>query len=140
MFDSANGRMRWIWPLIVTLGLAAAPAARAELRVCNKTGNMVALAIGGFDGKDWSSRGWFYAPPKECVTLIKGALNARYYYLHGVHLSVDGGWEGNRGFCISAKNFAILGRTDCETRGYKRAGFFEIDTGDKDSWTTFLSD
>lgn len=101
---------------------------------------MVALALGGFDGKEWSSRGWFYAPPKECVTLIKGALSSRYYYLHGVHMSVDGGWEGNRGFCVSAKNFAILGRNDCEARGYKRAGFFEIDTGDKDTWTTFLSD
>lgn len=140
MIDSGNGRMRWFLPFVAGLCLAAAPAARAELRVCNKTANMVALALGGFDGKEWSSRGWFYAPPKECVTLIKGALSSRYYYLHGVHMSVDGGWEGNRGFCVSAKNFAILGRNDCEARGYKRAGFFEIDTGDKDTWTTFLSD
>jgi uncharacterized membrane protein len=95
---------------------------------------------GAFDGKEWSSRGWFYAPPKECVVVVNGTLNSRYYYLHGVHMSVDGGWEGNRGFCVSSKNFSILGRGDCKPRGYERAGFFEIDTGDKESWTTFLSD
>ncbi len=125
---------------VALLTVLCASAARAELRVCNKTRNMVALAVGTFDGKDWSSRGWFYAAPKQCAVLIKGTLGSRYYYLHGVHLNVDGGWDGNRGFCVSTKNFAINGRTDCEARGYKRAGFFEIDTGEKESWTTNLSD
>jgi uncharacterized membrane protein len=138
--DSWTVAMRFWRPVIAALSLAAAVPARAELRVCNKTDNMVALAVGVYDGKEWSSRGWFYAPPKECATLIKGALSSRFYYLHGVHLSVDGGWEGNRGFCVSEKNFTISGRTDCEKRGYKRAGFIEIDTGETESWTTTLSD
>jgi uncharacterized membrane protein len=140
MFDSGNGRMRWLWPLMAVCCLAFAPAATAELRVCNKTGNMIALAVGSFEAKEWSTRGWFYAPPKECVTVVNGPLSSRYYYLHGVHMSVDGGWDGNRGFCVSTKNFTIVGRSDCETRGYKRVGFFEIDTGDKETWTTTLSD
>ena len=131
--------MRLLCAAALTLCIAA-PAARAELRVCNKTANMIALAVGTFEGKEWASRGWFYAPPKECVVVIKGTLSSRFYYLHGVHLSVDGGWEGNRGFCISPKNFAITGRTNCEQRGYQRAGFFEIDSGERESWTTFLSD
>jgi uncharacterized membrane protein len=60
--------------------------------------------------------------------------------LHGVHLGVDGGWDGNRGFCIRQQNFSIEGRTDCEKRGHRRAGFFEIDTNEEKNWTTFLSD
>jgi uncharacterized membrane protein len=71
---------------------------------------------------------------------LRGALVARYYYLRGVHLGVDGAWDGNRFFCVAAKNFTIKGRDHCSKRGYGQSGFFEIDTGNYSTWVQNLSD
>ena len=38
------------------------------------------------------------------------------------------------------KSFAIRGVQDCPKRGYKRTGFFEVDTGEAKEWTIRLTD
>jgi uncharacterized membrane protein len=123
-------------PMLVAL---AAPA-QAKFAVCNKTEHTLAIAIGFMRGGEWVSEGWWRVEPKTCTDVLRGALQARYYYLRGVHLGVDGAWDGNRRFCVKAQNFSIKGRDNCKKRGYGEAGFFEIDTGDYRDWVLNLSD
>jgi len=42
--------------------------------------------------------------------------------------------------CTQDKSFAIKGVQDCDERGYKRTGFFEVDTGEAKDWTIRLTD
>ncbi len=119
--------------------LAAAPA-QAKFTVCNKTTHAFLIAIGRPAAKGWISEGWWRVEPEACADVLQGDLKARYYYLRGVHLGVDGAWDGNRFFCVAADNFTIKGRDNCRKRGYGQAGFFEVDTGAGDSWVQNLSD
>lgn len=120
--------------------LALAAPSQAKFAVCNKTSHplMVAIAYSGTEG--WRSEGWWRVAPESCSDILAGPLKARYYYVRGVHVGVDGGWDGNRFFCVGADNFSIKGRERCRKRGYFQAGFFEVDTGEKSSWTQNLSD
>ena len=123
------------------LWLSFASPAEAKLRICNKTEIAALVALGRFDGKDWLSEGWWRVPAKSCADIVEGPLSGRFYYLRGVQEGIDGAWDSNRyTFCVSRDNFTIKGRKECEKRGYKPAGFFEIDTGDFPSWTHNLSD
>ncbi len=42
--------------------------------------------------------------------------------------------------CTDDKSFTIRGTDDCEKRGHKRTGFFEVDTGEERDWTVRLTD
>ena len=42
--------------------------------------------------------------------------------------------------CTTEKAFTIKGVQDCGKRGYKRTGFFEVDTQDASDWTIRLTD
>ena len=119
--------------------LAAAPA-YAKFSVCNKTDHPFLIAIGRKHKGAWVSQGWWRVEPKACQDILRGALRARYYYLRGVHIGVDGAWDGNRFFCVARDNFTIKGRDSCAKRGYGQAGFFEIDTGNFTDWSMSLSD
>lgn len=129
-----------VWVLAAVLPFLAAAPAQAKFRVCNKTDHAMATAIGYYKGKAWVSEGWWKVEPGGCTDILRGALTARYYYLRGVHLGVDGPWDGNRYFCVAADNFTIKGRKSCSKRGYGQAGFFEIDTGNFTTWVQYLSD
>ncbi len=126
--------------LAVVVPLLVAAPAQAKFRLCNKTDHAMAAAIGYYKGKVWVSEGWWKVEPKRCMDILRGALKARYYYLRGVHLGVDGAWDGNRYFCVAADNFTIKGRSNCSKRGFGQAGFFEIDTGVYTTWVQNLSD
>lgn len=114
--------------------------AQANFKVCNKTDHAAAVAIGHQRRGTWISEGWWRVEAKTCQDILRGALKGRYYYLRGVHLGVEGPWEGNRYFCVAADNFTIKGRKDCAKRGYGQAGFFEVDTGKQFNWIHNLSD
>lgn len=123
------------------LSLAFAAQAQAKLQICNKTEIAALVALGHFDGKEWTSEGWWRVPAKSCADIVQGPLTTRYYYLRGVQEGIDGAWDSNHFFfCIKRDNFTITGRKDCRARGFDEAGFFEIDTGDYQSWTHNLSD
>jgi uncharacterized membrane protein len=51
-----------------------------------------------------------------------------------------GEWAGNLFMCTDDKSFTIRDTTDCEKRGHKRTGFFEVDTGEERDWTVRLTD
>lgn len=128
------------WAFGALFASLAACSARADLSICNKTSLPVAVAIGTYEAGEWWSNGWTEVQSGACGVLVKGELSARYYYAYAVHLGAAGAWDGNRSFCVADEPFRIQGRTDCEKRGFKRAGFFEMDTKELKTWTQYLSD
>jgi uncharacterized membrane protein len=42
--------------------------------------------------------------------------------------------------CTTDKTFTIRGNQDCQRRGFKNTGFFEVDTQDSKDWTIHLTD
>jgi uncharacterized membrane protein len=121
------------------MALASAPA-YAGLTVCNKTEHAASVALGYYDGKEWSSAGWWHVAAGNCAALLKEALNARYYYIYAEHQEVGGGWDGNYDFCLRSEKFQITGRKDCLMRGFERGSFFQVDTGTSIDWTETLAD
>jgi uncharacterized membrane protein len=119
---------------------AASTPAAADLRMCNNTGGRVSVALAYTDGQEWVSEGWWNLKSLDCVTLLRGALAAQYYYVYAMD-ERGGEWKGKAFMCTSDREFKIEGRQDCFVRGYDRTGFFEVDTGkDAKSWTVQLTD
>lgn len=119
-------------------GLTAAPA-RADLRVCNNTESTVNVAMGYKDKKGWATEGWWTIEPNKCMPLLKGDLISRYYYVFAIDRDKGGSWGGKSVMCTNTKVFTIRGIKDCESQGYTKTGFFEVDTGEEKDWTVSLS-
>jgi uncharacterized membrane protein len=119
--------------------LAAAPAG-ADFRLCNNTPSRVGVAIGYKDQDGWATEGWWNLSPRSCDTLMRGTLVARYYYVYAVDYDRGGEWSGQAFMCTRDKEFTVRGTEDCLARGYDRTGFFEVDTGEQQSWTVQLTE
>ncbi len=129
--------MRLILLAFATFAAAAGPA-QAGLTVCNKSAAPAKVALGRFNGTDWTSEGWWQIQVNKCTEVAPGRLDARYYYLYATD-GATGTWEGRSHFCAApGEKFSIAGRGACAGRGYDRKGFFEIDTGDNFNWTQTL--
>ena len=119
---------------------ATIPAARADLKLCNSTASRVGVAIGYQDNTGWATEGWWNIASQTCETLLKGPVPSRFVYVHAVDYDRGGEWGGKNDMCTADKSFAIKGVQECSKRGYKRSGFFEVDTGEAKEWTIRLTD
>lgn len=126
--------------LLLSLMLCWAAPAAADFRLCNNTGGRVGVAIGYRDSEGWTTEGWWNLPSRSCETLLRGTLVARYYYIYAVDYDRGGEWSGQAFMCTRDKEFTIRGTEDCLARGFDRTGFFEVDTGDQQTWTVQLTD
>lgn len=125
--------------LLTALAAVQTAPALAAFNVCNKSDLATRVALGRFDGTNWTSQGWWTVVPKSCVRLLTGPLQARYYYLYATD-GAGGSWEGKTHFCTApGAKFLAPGRNDCGKRGFDRRGFFEVDTGKSPEWTQTLS-
>jgi uncharacterized membrane protein len=128
-------------PLAAVLLLAAlARPALADLKFCNGSQSRVGVSIGYQDPDGWATEGWWNIASQACETILKGALPSRFIYIHAVDYDRGGEWAGTNFMCTADKSFAIRGVQDCPKRGYKRTGFFEVDTGEAQEWTVRLTD
>jgi uncharacterized membrane protein len=125
--------------LALTLTASASNVA-ADLKLCNQTSSTIEVAIGYRDAKGWASEGWFRVAPRSCPILLKGAVPSRFVYVHAVDTDRGGEWSGRTYMCTSDKSFWIRDVKDCQQRGYKRTGFYEVDTKAEADWTIQLSD
>jgi len=114
--------------------------AAADFRLCNNTGSRVGVALGYKDADGWTTEGWWNLSARTCETLLRGGLVARFYYIYAVDYDRGGEWSGRAFMCTRDKEFTIRGTEDCLARGYERAGFFEVDTGEQRSWTVQLTE
>jgi uncharacterized membrane protein len=119
---------------------ALAAPAMADLKLCNTTSSRIGVAIGYKDEQGWVSEGWWNVASQTCEVLLKGTLVARYYYIHALDYDRGGEWGGKAFMCTGDKAFTIRGVQDCTSRGFKRAGFFEVDTNEEKDWTVRLAD
>ena len=122
-----------------TMILLATPVL-ADLKICNATPGRVGVALGYQDSKGWATEGWWNIPSKTCENLLKGALPSRFLYVYAIDYERGGDWSGKHYMCTGDKSFTIRDNNNCESRGYQRRGFYEIDTGTSTSWTVRLSD
>ena len=129
----------WVIAFVLALGIGQGRA-NADFKLCNTTGSQVGVAIGYKDTKGWATEGWWNVAPHRCETLLKGSLIARYYYIHAVDYDRGGEWGGKAFMCTDDKVFTIRGVKECDQRGYRRTGFFEVDTGEEKDWTVRLTD
>lgn len=126
--------------LAATILMFSGATAHADMRVCNTTAGRVGVAVGYLDGPLWVTEGWFNLKPGRCETIIKGQLSSRFFYLHAVDYDRGGDWSGTNILCVRDTEFSIRGPLDCYARGFERAGFIEIDTGQQSDWTVELAD
>lgn len=117
-----------------------APAARADLKLCNFTPSRVGISIGYKLGKQWITEGWWNILSQSCETLVTGKLSARFYYVHALDYDRGGEWAGKIEMCTADKTFTIKGVQDCEGRGFKTSRFYEVDTGESKDYTIRLVD
>lgn len=118
----------------------AVTSARADLKLCNMTASRVGVAIGRKEEGQWIAEGWWNILSNACETLFRGELKARFYYVHALDYDRGGEWAGKAFMCTDDKVFTIRGVEDCQARGYRRKGFFEVDTQNAADWTVRLSD
>ena len=79
----------------------------------------------------WTTEGWWNLSARTCETLLRGDLVARFYYIYAIDYDRGGEWSGQAFMCTRDKEFTIRGNEDCLARGFDRAGFFEVDTGEQ---------
>jgi uncharacterized membrane protein len=124
---------------VAVMGFMAAPA-EASLKICNNSESRVGAAIGYKDQEGWVTEGWWTMEPGKCVKPLSGNLPARYYYVFAIDYTKGGSWGGNAMMCTRDKLFTIRGIEDCEKRGFRKTGFFEVDTGESEDWTVSLGE
>jgi uncharacterized membrane protein len=115
--------------------------ARASLVFCNRTQLPLEAALGhrehgeGDRGDIWVSEGWWRIEPGQCSRVYGQPLKERFYFYRATALApIAVGkkpfvWQGKYQFCTDATAFRIEGDGDCEGRGYRVAGFQQIDLG-----------
>jgi uncharacterized membrane protein len=128
------------WCFLAAFALAGASPALADFKLCNNTSSRIGVAIGYKDDKGWVSEGWWNVGQQSCEVLLKGPLVARFYYVHALDYDRGGEWGGKSSMCTADKMFTIRGEQECPGRGYKRSGFFEVDTHEEKDWTVKLTD
>jgi uncharacterized membrane protein len=60
--------------------------------------------------------------------------------VHAIDYDRGGEWAGKSAMCTVDKVFTIRGVQDCQQRGFKSTGFFEVDTQEAKDWTIRLTD
>ena len=111
--------------LCLALATGGAAQSRADLVLCNSTSSRVGVSIGYQDASGWTTEGWWNIASQSCETLLKGAVQSRFIYVHAMDYDRGGEWAGTNYMCTDDKSFAIRGVQDCPKRGYKRTGFFD---------------
>ncbi|ENN90300.1 DUF1036 domain-containing protein [Bartonella bovis] len=140
LFQQTRQKKLKVFLLNVLILFLCTEYVRADFRVCNMTQKTVGIALGYRIPSDWMSEGWWVVPPTMCKTLIDGPLSSRFYYLYAEDAQKKGSWVGSVTMCVKDSKFVIEGVHDCFARGFQKATFEEIDTGDQTSWMVQLID
>jgi uncharacterized membrane protein len=122
------------------IGLVVPGPAHAELKLCNSTSSRIGVAIGYKDKDGWASEGWWNVDSQSCALLINDKLRARFYYVYAFDYDKGGEWGGPIPMCTNDVEFTIKGIDNCDNRGFKKSGFFEVDTQEQTDWTVKLTD
>jgi uncharacterized membrane protein len=126
--------------LFLCSGFILPSPASAELKLCNSTSSRIGVAIGYKEKEGWVSEGWWNVDSSTCAVLIQDKLRARFYYVYAFDYDKGGEWGGTINMCTNDVEFTIKGIDNCDSRGFKKSGFFEVDTQEQTDWTVKLTD
>jgi uncharacterized membrane protein len=126
--------------LFLCSSLVLPSPASAELKLCNSTSSRIGVAIGYKEKEGWVSEGWWNVDSSTCAVLIQDKLRARFYYVYAFDYDKGGEWGGTINMCTNDVEFTIKGIDNCDSRGFKKSGFFEVDTQEQTDWTVKLTD
>lgn len=146
-------RIRLIQLTIMAAALiATTTASQAEFRVCNKSDERLSVSVGyNHSEYGWTSEGWWRIALGDCVTILKGDLSNRYYYVYATGHK-GGTWSGPKGqdggfFCITKEKYTMHNREyqkgdtiNCERRGMQTKKFSSVDTEDSKDFTYNLTE
>lgn len=127
----------WLAPVVVA-ALFASPA-KAELRLCNQSFDVLNVAMAEPEGQGFATSGWWRVAPNQCATLRRDALQSRYYYVFAADVFGNEVLAGAIPMCVAPRRFRVEGQQDCLLRGYLDARFAEVDTKDQPNWTVFVT-
>jgi len=125
---------------VIAVAISLATPALAELKLCNATPSRIGIAIGYQDVKGWATEGWWNIAAQTCENILKTPVPSRYIYIYAIDYERGGEWTGSHSMCIASKSFSIRDVKDCKKRGFKKTGFYEVDTGKSTNWTIRLTD
>ncbi len=115
-------------------------AARADLKLCNATASRVGVAIGYQDNTGWATEGWWNIASQPARHSSRVRCRAASSTSTPSIMIAAANGAARTIMCTADKSFAIRGVQECYKRGYKRSGFFEVDTGEAKEWTIRLTD
>ena len=125
---------------LVALALSClAGTARAELRLCNQSFDVLNVALATPESDDFTTRGWWRVAPNQCATLMRDELRSRHYYVFAADVFGNEVLAGSIPLCVAPRRFEIEGQRDCLLRGYLDARFAEVDTKGQGNWTVFVT-
>ncbi|MGD2134183.1 MAG: DUF1036 domain-containing protein [Maricaulaceae bacterium] len=103
----------------------------AGLKLCNRAEATVWTAVAMRAEESWESRGWWPLGPDECAKVLDTPLTQAAYYVYAAIEGEAGGEDrplaaAQEAFCLAPTRFAILGRGDCEVRGFEEGRFLTV--------------
>ncbi|MCO5066561.1 MAG: DUF1036 domain-containing protein [Rhizobiaceae bacterium] len=113
--------------------------AHAEFTVCNRTLDVVNLAIGREVDGAFQTDGWWTVGANQCVDAVREELTTRYVYVYATDVFGQAILDGGTTMCVEKRRFTIRGIDACWQRGHIAAPFHEVDTQAQIRWTFFLS-
>ena len=107
--------------------------------LCNRSQMVVWTAMGFLsENNDWLSRGWWKVEPGACVKPIRAPLQRDEYYIYAATSELEQEIELTKSelnLCIADVKFEILGKDNCELRGYRSVAFEKVHTDGSTRWT-----
>jgi uncharacterized membrane protein len=114
--------------VVLLTALTCAPA-NAAFKICDDSGETVAVALAFYDKAtdSYISRGWWNLDDGGCTIIVSGDLTDEYYYLYAK--SSQHTWSGTHTACVNQKHkFAYVDAN--KTCDFSWVKFFEVDTED----------
>ncbi len=68
----------------------------------------------------------------------EGPLKAKFYYIYAIDVDRNSVWVASTPCARKKKTFTIRGTDNSKERGFESSGFFEIDTGELNTWIVQL--
>ncbi len=123
----------------ILLQLLASKDARAGLKICNGSLDLVNVAVGYETDDGIRTEGWWTVTANACTHLIQGDLNHSKYYLHIADGFGESRLAGDITLCIREEKFVLYDGDQCWQRGLIEADFYQVDTEGAQDWTVLLS-
>jgi uncharacterized membrane protein len=126
----------------------------ADFRVCNRSQDAASVSFGYDDTpRGWTSQGWWDVPVGNCISIIRGNLAPRVYYIYATGPN-GAAWEAPNtqvggAFCISSLKYVAHNRDylpgknsndiNCQASGLQGRTFKQVDTGGQADFTVTLT-